>query len=61
MEREQISEGVLREEIAMLREQEARIKQTLGRLEEERRRREAEFMAIRSDAVLAQRMTDDWE
>ena len=61
MEREPISEGVLREEIAMLREQEARIKQTLGRLEEERRRREAEFMAIRSDAVLAQRMTDDWE
>ena len=61
MESEPISEGVLREEIAMLREQEARIKQTLGRLEEERRRREAEFMAIRSDAVLAQRMTDDWE
>ena len=61
MEREPISEGVIREEIALLREQEARIKQTLGRLEEERRRREAEFMAIRSDAVLAQRMTDDWE
>ena len=61
MESEPISEGVLREEIAMLREQEARIKQTLGRLEDERRRREAEFMAIRSDAVLAQRMTDDWE
>jgi hypothetical protein len=61
MEREPISETVLREEIAMLREQEARIKQTLGRLEEERRRREAEFIAIRSDAVLAQRMTDDWE
>ena len=61
MESEPISEGVLREEIAMLREQEARIKQTLGRLEEERRRREAEFIAIRSDAVLAQRMSDDWE
>ena len=61
MESEPISEGVIREEIALLREQEARIKQTLGRLEEERRRREAEFMAIRSDAVLAQRMTDDWE
>ena len=61
MEREPISEGVLREEIAMLREQEARIKQTLGRLEEERRRREAEFIAIRSDAVLAQRVNDDWE
>ena len=61
MESEPISEGVIREEIALLREQEARMKQTLGRLEEERRRREAEFMAIRSDAVLAQRMTDDWE
>ena len=61
MERDPMSESVLREEIAMLREQEARVKQTLGRLEEERRRREAEFIAIRSDAVLAQRMSDDWE
>lgn len=61
MEREPMSEGVLREEIAMLREQEARLKQSLGRVEEERRRREAEFIAIRSEAVLAQRVTDDWE
>ena len=61
MEREALSEGVLREEIAMLREQEARLKQSLGRVEEERRRREAEFIAIRSDAVLAQRVSDDWE
>ena len=61
MEREALSEGVLREEIAMLREQEARLKQSLGRVEEERRRREAEFIAIRSDAVLAQRVNDDWE
>lgn len=61
MEREMLSETVLREEIALLREQEARMKQTLGRLEEERRRREAEFIAIRSEAVLAQRVTDDWE
>ena len=61
MEREPMSESVLREEIAMLREQEARVKQTLGKLEEERRRREAEFIAIRSDAVLAQRVNDDWE
>ena len=61
MERDPMSESVLREEIAMLREQEARVKQTLGRLEEERRRREAEFIAIRSDAVLAQRVNDDWE
>jgi hypothetical protein len=61
MEREPISESVLREEITMLREQESRLKQSLGRVEEERRRREAEYIAIRSDAVLAQRMTDDWE
>lgn len=61
MERDPMSESVLREEIAMLREQEARVKQTLGRLEEERRRREAEFIAIRSDAVMAQRVNDDWE
>jgi len=61
MERDPMSESVLREEIAMLREQEARVKQTLGKLEEERRRREAEFIAIRSDAVLAQRVNDDWE
>ena len=61
MEREPISEIALREEITMLREQEARTKQTLGRIEEERRRREAEYIAIRSDAVLAQRVNDDWE
>ena len=61
MEREPLSESMLREEIALLREQEARVKQTLGRLTEELRRREAEFLAVRSDAVLAQRVTDDWE
>jgi hypothetical protein len=61
MEREPISETTLREEITMLREQEARMKQTLGRIEEERRRREAEYIAVRSDAMLAQRVTDDWE
>jgi hypothetical protein len=61
MEREQLSEGVLREEITMLREQEARLKRSLGWVEEERRRREAEFMAVRSEAVLAQRVNDDWE
>ena len=61
MEREMLSEGVLREEITMLREQEARLKRSLGWVEEERRRREAEFMAVRSEAVLAQRVTDDWE
>jgi hypothetical protein len=61
MEREPISETTLREEITMLREQEARMKQTLGRIEEERRRREAEYIAVRSEAMLAQRVTDDWE
>jgi hypothetical protein len=61
MEREPMSETTLREEITMLREQEARMKQTLGRIEEERRRREAEYIAVRSDAMLAQRVNDDWE
>jgi hypothetical protein len=61
MEREPLSETTLREEITLLREQEARMKQTLGRIEEERRRREAEYIAVRSDAMLAQRVNDDWE
>jgi hypothetical protein len=61
MEREPLSEGVVREEIAMLREQETRLRQSLGRVAEEIRRREAEFMALRSDAMLAQRINDDWE
>ena len=61
MEREPLSEATLREEITLLREQEARLKQTLGRVYEERVRREAEYMAVRSDALLAQRVTDDWE
>ncbi|HEY7824610.1 MAG TPA: hypothetical protein VIG24_17345 [Acidimicrobiia bacterium] len=61
MEREPLSEATLREEITLLREQEARLKQTLGRVYEERVRREAEYMAVRGDALLAQRVTDDWE
>ena len=61
MEREPLSEATLREEITMLREQESRLKQTLGRVAEERVRREAEYMALRGDALLAQRVTDDWE
>ncbi|HEY7824453.1 MAG TPA: hypothetical protein VIG24_16545 [Acidimicrobiia bacterium] len=61
MEREPLSESVHREEITLLREQEVRLRQSLGRVEEERRRREAEYMAIRSDALLAQRVNDDWE
>lgn len=61
MEREPLSESTLREEIALLREQEVRLRHTLGRVENERRLREAEYMAVRSDSVLAQRVNDDWE
>jgi hypothetical protein len=61
VERERLSEAVLREEITMLQEQEARLRQSLGRLEEERRRREAEYMAVRGDQLLEQRLKDDWE
>jgi len=61
MEQEPLSEATLREEITLLREQESRLKQTLGRVAEERVRREAEYMALRGDALLAQRVTDDWE
>jgi hypothetical protein len=55
MEYDRLSESALREEIAMLREQEERVRQTLGRLEEERRRREAEFIAAKSDRMLVER------
>jgi hypothetical protein len=61
VERERMSEAVLREEITLLQEQEARLRQSLGRLEEERRRREAEYMAVRGDALLEQRLNEDWE
>jgi hypothetical protein len=61
MERERLSEAVLREEITMLQEQETRLRQSLGRVEEERRRREAEYMAVRSEQLLEQRVNDDWE
>jgi hypothetical protein len=54
-------EAALREEIALLREQETRLRHSLGRVEEERRRREAEWMAARSEAVLQQRVMDDFE
>jgi len=61
MEYERLSESVLREEIALLREHESRLKQNLGRLENERRRREAEYIALRSEAILNARMDDDFE
>lgn len=54
-------EAVLREEIALLREQEARLKQRLGAVEEERRRREGEWMMLRGDQVMAARVDQDWE
>lgn len=61
MERERVQEGVLREEIALLREQEARLQQELGRIAHERKLREAEWVAVRADAALEQRLQDDWE
>jgi len=61
MEREPLSETALREEITLLREQEIRLRQSLGRVEHERRMREAEYIAVRSDAILGARMNDDWE
>jgi hypothetical protein len=61
MEYQQMSEGVLREEIAVLREQEERLKQTLGRVAEERMRREGEYLALRGAHALAQRMESDHE
>jgi len=54
-------ESVVREQIALLREQESRLRRELGAVEEERRRREAEWMVLRGDQVMAQRAVDDWE
>ncbi|HEY7822246.1 MAG TPA: hypothetical protein VIG24_05415 [Acidimicrobiia bacterium] len=50
------NETALREEIAALREQISRTRQALGALETEVRRREGEFIAIRSA-----RYVDDYE
>jgi hypothetical protein len=61
MERERLTEGVLREEITMLREQETRLRRSLGHIEKELRMREAEYMAVRGDQLLEQRVNDDWE
>lgn len=61
MEYQAESETVIREEIALLREQEARLKQRLGAVEDERRRREGEWMVLRGDAVMAARAEQDWE
>jgi hypothetical protein len=58
---EHLSESALLEEIAMLREQESRVRQTLGRLEEERRRREQEFMKAKSNRMLLDVMIMDLE
>lgn len=61
MEYQRVSETVLREDIALLREQEARLKQRLGALEDERRKRELELEIHVLEDVVAQRVTDDWE
>lgn len=61
MEREPLSEVALREEITMLREQEVRLRRSLGHVEKELRRREAEYLAIRSDDALTQLVNEDWE
>jgi len=61
VEYERVSETVLREDIALIREQEARLKQRLGALEDERRKRELELEIHVLEDVVAQRVTDDWE
>jgi hypothetical protein len=53
--------AVLREEIAVLREQQERVKQTLGRLSDELRRREGEYLALRSAQALEVRVEADHE
>jgi len=50
------NETALREDIAGLREQIARTRQALGALEQEVRRREGEFIAMRSA-----RLVEDYE
>jgi len=50
------NEIALREDIALLREQISRTRQALGALESEVRRREGEFIALRSS-----RFVDDYE
>ena len=50
------NEVALREDIAELREQIARTRQALGALEQEVRRREGEFIAMRSA-----RLVEDYE
>jgi hypothetical protein len=50
------SELAAREDIALMREQIARMRRTLGAMEDEVRMREAEFIAIRSH-----RRVEEWE
>jgi hypothetical protein len=61
MDYQHTTETVLREEIAMLREQQERVYQTLGRLEEELRRREGEYIAHKADRLLEERAAADHE
>lgn len=60
MERDSLdSEVALREDITRLREQMDHVRRSLGALEEEVRRREGEFIAIRSAHLLRDGVNDD--
>jgi hypothetical protein len=61
MEYERVSETVLVGEIANLREQEERTRKVLTYLEEERRRREAEYLMLRAESALGARVEADHE
>jgi hypothetical protein len=61
MEYERVSETVLVGEIANLREQEARTRKVLTYLEEERKRREREYLMVRAESALEARVEADHE
>jgi hypothetical protein len=61
MEYERVSETVLVGEIANLREQEERTRKVLSYLEEERRRRECEYLMVRAESALEARVESDHE
>jgi hypothetical protein len=61
MEYERVSETVMIGEIANLREQEERARKVLSYLEEERRRREMEYLMVRAESALQARVEADHE
>ena len=61
MEYERVSETVLVGEIANLREQEARTRKVLTYLEEERKRREREYLMVRAESALEAFVEADYE